>query len=274
MKSLFSALLFISVLSGCVVTDGKSEDWSRFARPSEFQLATPTIAAAPASRILSEPTSLQLILDREGTDLHYTWDGSTPTQDSPRYVAPLERRIGGELKVVAFGAGFRPSAVARAQFVSPGHVLSDVHIEPDPSAPYVGSGTKTLLDGVAGSADFRDRRWLGFQSAVTVTIDLGEKVKVTRVLVGTREDPSSWIFFPKSLAVEVSATGDHYEPWATLEEPPEATPLHFLTVRGDECAARWLRIEISPPEQLPEHHPGYPDGKPWLFLDEIIVEGL
>ena len=276
MKRTIGALLLGSpllgaLLGGCAINDGQGEDLSRFAKPSAFQLASPTIEATPATRILSGPTTARLILDREDIDLRYTWDGSVPTESSPRYVEPLVVREGGELQVVAFGDGFAASEVARAQFVAPGRTLSNVRVEPAPSKPYAGSGAGTLTDGVAGSGDFRDGRWLGFQSAVTITGDLGERAGLTGVLVGTRQDPGSWIFFPESVRVEVSEEGETFAIWATVEGTSEGSRTHFIEIEAEPRSARWLRITVTPPAKLPEDHPGYPNGKPWLFLDEVIV---
>src|SRR4030095_16324053 len=80
------------------------------------QVAPPTVS--PGGGFFSGTLSVTLTAPTPGSTLHYTLDGSEPTDGSPTYSAPLEIVHSTTLKARAFRPGHVPSAVTTAGFVS------------------------------------------------------------------------------------------------------------------------------------------------------------
>lgn len=261
---------------GCAAPTRELVDDSEFARRSEFQLASPIVTADPSGRVFPESVEVRLALGLEGASLHYTLDGSLPNEESPRYEHPLVLRESVVLHGMATAPGFEASDVVRREFRKCGLRVQRVQTQPEPSPPYAGQGPNTISDGIGGSEDFRDGRWLGYQERVIVTLDLGEERSITELAIGCRQDPAAWIFSPARAIVKTSLDGITFHPWVSAgadpEKPPqEATRLFFLALDGPQRRARWVSFELTPLHPLPRSHPGYPDGRGWIFLDEILV---
>lgn len=97
---------------------------------------TALIAQAPAA--LTQPgvydgvTDLSVTLEGPGT-VHYTLDGSVPTQDDPIYDGPLTLAATTVLRAVSFEEGKLPSAPMTACYIiNEGHTLPVVSLVADP----------------------------------------------------------------------------------------------------------------------------------------------
>lgn len=272
MKLTTLVALLITLSIAC--TAQKRED--KFAPTSAIQLAAPIIQASPAQRLFSDSIGVQLELDLEGTVIRYTLDGTLPKETSPQYSHPITLNDSACIKAVAFGGGFRASEVASSEFRRHGQQIQSITVQPPPRAPYAGAGVSTLQDGVEGTADFRDGRWLGYQEPVTLLIDLGTPRSVTELVLGCRQDPSSWIFYPARVVIHTAVEGAPFEAWATFDSPNDEVAqrksgLSFLSIAGPARTATLLQVEISPLHPLPDWHAGHPEGRGWLFLDEVLV---
>lgn len=149
----------------------------------------------------------------------------------------------------------------------------ELHTPLNPSYP--GGGASTLSDGLMGTGDFHDGRWLGFQGTdFEAVVDLGAALAVTSVGLDCLQAQSAWIFYPLSLAFSVSADG---VAWRELE--PVAVPMagdpevavRLLSVPSDGGPVRFVRVFAGQHEELPAWHPGA-GGEAWIFVDEIVVE--
>ena len=75
----------------------------------------PTIT--PAGAASPKPVEVILKPDKDdGQVIHYTLDGTSPTQDSPRYADPIRIASTAKLRARSFSKGSRPSNVTDAEF--------------------------------------------------------------------------------------------------------------------------------------------------------------
>lgn len=225
---------------------------------------------------LTVPTALY---DLE-TDIGETTDRSA---DYPDVAARLDTlgdsvraSLGDELTRVT-GRDVRPPGrrtFARGDSIPPA-VGATVTLSVPPDAPYAGNGAPSLVDGLLGSRDIRDGRWLGFQGKdVQVTLDFGAPAPVRHVSVSVLQRQRSWIFFPKAVTFAASFDGEN---WMTVAQPTqypssERDPvIKQVGTRVDMMPFRYLRIDVEGFGPNPEWHaaPGRPS---WLFLDEIMIE--
>jgi predicted alpha-1,2-mannosidase len=141
---------------------------------------------------------------------------------------------------------------------------------------YNGGGNNALIDGVIGTKDFRTGTWQGyFDKNLEATIDLGEKKFIHLITVNFLEDQKSWIFLPKKTTFFGSTDGIHFESLGSVyfEEKKNKNNPNIKTVRVEQINKdyKYIKIIAKNAGQLPKWHLGFPDGKRWLFVDEIKI---
>ena len=97
------------------LTDEPNIDFASHAKELPYSLHQANRASTPyiceSLYLFTDPVAVTMGCATEGVDIHYTLDGSMPTEASPRYQSPImvDRRL--TLKAVAFKEGLEPSAV-------------------------------------------------------------------------------------------------------------------------------------------------------------------
>ena len=89
--------------------------------PSSVASATFTLQAtnpvlSPAGGMYHSTQTVTITDATAGASIYYTTDGSTPTENSTRYVTPIQVTTGETVKAVAYLAGFLPSGVVSAAY--------------------------------------------------------------------------------------------------------------------------------------------------------------
>ena len=240
----------------------------------EYQLGKPLIHVS-GEDFFTESVEVKLNFRLEGAAVHYTLDGSEPTMDSPAYKAPIHIEKSTHLTAKAFKAGFLPSAQVERQFIKLSAKLPEIEISPGPKPPYAGDGELTLTDQKAGSLNFRDGRWLGYdQGPLTLTIDLKGQDKISELILSTLNSPGSWIMPPTSIEWAHSKDGKAYVKVDKLEidQMAENSPggKAYYSLKLPKHTFRYLRLVVTPLPSLPEWHPGK-GNRAWLFIDEVIL---
>lgn len=141
---------------------------------------------------------------------------------------------------------------------------------------YAASGAQALVDGQVGSEEYRGTEWQGFQGKnVEGVIQLNESKEISTLIVSFLQDPRSWIFPPKSLAVEVSLDGVTFKNLGKLQgfevKPTDGLKIGKLQFDFPPTLAKYIRFTVENAGPCPEWHLGA-GGETWLFLDEIDVK--
>ena len=145
------------------------------------------------------------------------------------------------------------------------------------SDKYPGDGAFTLVNGVINEKGFaRSREFLGFNGTnCEAVIDLGESQLVSFVVVNVLNRTSSWIWRP--LTAEVFGSGDGTT-WLSLkmtddfEETKDGTGKGKMMMSFKATYARYVKVVVTNWGTIPAGNPGA-GNKPWLFVDEIEVDG-
>jgi hexosaminidase len=145
------------------------------------------------------------------------------------------------------------------------------------SDKYPGDGPFTLVNGVINEKGFaRSREFLGFSGTdCEAVIDLGSSQLVSFVVVNTLSRTSNWIWRP--LTAEVFGSGDG-KTWYSLkltddfEEKKDGTGKGTMTMAFKATYAQYVKVVITNWGEIPAGNPGA-GNKPWLFVDEIEVDG-
>jgi alpha-tubulin suppressor-like RCC1 family protein len=87
-----------------------------------LRVATPTISPAPGS--YSSPQSVTLTCATAGAAIHYSLDGSEPSEASRLYASPIQITTSSTILARAFRAGFEPSEIVSGTYsIAPAAVI-------------------------------------------------------------------------------------------------------------------------------------------------------
>jgi len=146
------------------------------------------------------------------------------------------------------------------------------------SEKYPASGVNALIDGLRGSDSFRggDKSWQGYQGTdFEATIDLGEITEINKISIGLFQASSSWVVFPEYVDFYTSEGENNFTRVGRIDvtssiRNPDWVQKDFSTT-FENVKARYVKIFAKNLDKLPKWHPEA-GGKPWLMVDEIIVE--
>lgn len=212
----------------------------------------------------------------DNAPIHYTLDGSEPTVSSPLYQGEMQIRETCTIRVAAFRGTERSNTITQKVVFSKS-TASKITMNSEIDAQYRFAGGITLVDGLTGeNTNFQSGRWIAFREQdLDCTIDLGKATTIGSVGVGTLVDTGNWIFDLRSLTVEVSKDGVHFElvssadyPTMTGHEPGYIAQheLQFVPIK-----ARYVRVKGATEHAMPQWHDGRGQ-KAYLFIDEITLK--
>jgi hypothetical protein len=167
----------------------------------------------------------------------------------------------------------------------PNHLAFGASIEASPPASpkYAGGDVRHLVDGLPGARPGRapvtrayQENWVGWEGTDgVITLALHDLENVpTRLSFHALQEPKSWIWLPRSIAVEGRGPDSAWHRLATLTHDVDehANLAHRFEV--DLAAAdslTGLRLTVDALETCPSWHLGA-GGPSWFFLDELRVE--
>lgn len=156
--------------------------------------------------------------------------------------------------------GERPESLAPVRHLACG---AKVEYQTPYSEKYPAAGESTLTDGIRGGWT-NDKRWQGFSTEMTVTLDLGAVKPVHFADVPFLHAPGAWIHLPDYVEISTSTDGKAFTPAARIYcdvdmKSPKSLVRSFAAPLEGE--ARYVRVHAPAPKR---------DGA-WLFTDEIIV---
>ncbi|MFC1640257.1 discoidin domain-containing protein, partial [Gemmatimonadota bacterium] len=193
-------------------------------------------------------------------------------------LAELARESLGDELTEREGSEVRPAGqrgFERSETVTHIAVGTVATLTTPPSSRYPGLGAASLTDGMVGSRNFNDRRWLGFEGGdMEATVDLREPRVLHRIGVDCLQSQTSWIFYPKAVEFAVSTDGIEWNQVGATEILPEPDPRpesRLVAVDIPPRAVRYVRVRALNVGLCPDWHVGA-GGESWLFVDEIVVE--
>jgi hexosaminidase len=260
-------------------------DWGDFARRIKLMMERYTTAGIAFARsaywarvTVSADTVLHaariaLTTELPPDSIIYTTDGSAPEPGSSVYTGPITVRSSLTLRAspVVHGRVYPPSSES---FEFHTALFKSVRVA-TPATKYTAGGTGSLTDGLSGSLDHGDGRWLGFEGVdFEGVVDLDSATSVSSLGARFLQKTGSWVFFPTRVTFELSGDGVHYETVGSFDIPIAASQEEPRAKKW-ECSfqarqARFVKVIARNVGTCPAWHPGA-GGKAWLFIDEIIV---
>jgi len=191
-----------------------------------------------------------------------------------KYKIPIKIREATTLEVYASKKA-KKSAIIKTEFNKIDPNLS-ITLNTEYANQYNGGGNNALIDGVIGAKDFRTGTWQGyFDKNLEATIDLGEKKLINLVEINFLEDQKSWIFLPEKVSCYGSNDGINFDTLKTIsiKDKKNESTSKIKNIRFERInkKIKYIKIIAKNAGQLPKWHMGFPDGRRWLFVDEIQI---
>jgi Glycosyl hydrolase family 92/F5/8 type C domain len=141
---------------------------------------------------------------------------------------------------------------------------------------YAAGGDESMIDGMRGGDDFRTQHWQGFNGKdVEFVIDLGESNEITYLGLSCYQEIKPWIWMPSQVLFYGSRDGINFRPLGATKSDVAIDDERItrkeisLTIPAEKM--RYVKIVAKPAfDVIPSWHLGA-GGKPWIFVDEVIV---
>ena len=220
----------------------------------------------------------KVILESEQPDynIHFTIDGSDPSNNSPVYKEPLQINQSAMIKAGIFVEGQLKEYFTKKELLFHKGLGKTGKLTEQPGKNYYANGVLSLTDGLKGSNNFRDGYWMGFEGTdMDFEVDLGQEIQITSVQTSFYQNTGSWIFMP--LKVQFVVYDNDHNQIAMAERIPETTIEAKGTVIEDISSAfenikgRFIKVHAVNMKTCPEWHEGA-GSKAWIFTDEIVVQ--
>ena len=195
--------------------------------------------------------------------IYYTTDGTAPTAVSSLYLKPFSIHKNSVIKAATFKEGRLVSKINADTIVVHKAFAAAVNTLPDNDA------FGRFADGILGTVEPYDRRWVMITDSVaTIIIDMKQQQALHSFFMRFMEEPVSYMYLPKSVAVSISADGEYYQPSFTINNTDKPQELrHIKTFSGKlQQQARFIKVEI--------HNASYNKAAEQniMMTDEIIVD--
>ncbi len=213
------------------------------------------------------------------TAIHYTLDGSKPTERSARFTNPFAMDQTTTVNAIAVNI-LGTSRVVTANFHRIPHDWK-LTLLAKYSTQYTGGGDSALIDGIRGTTNWTSGAWQGYWGKdLVAVVDLGKPQMISKLGAGFLQEAGSWIWMPRSVNFELSLDGQTWKPVLTIpnDVPDGSDPaVNVGTLAKDfvknitRQEARYVRMTAVNFGKIPAWHPGH-GGDAWIFADEIIIE--
>lgn len=222
----------------------------------------------------SADNTIQLALSCDNGDapIYYTLDGTSPTLQSAKYSSPIPIRKSSIVKAATVMKEKLVDEITRTITYNKatGHLMT---LKTAPDQRYNRGGVKALTNGMfGGESRFGDEEWLGWNGLdFEGTIDFGKITDIQKATFRFFHKPSSWIWIPSEVQILGSNDGVNYEQIAQQKVTvPTKEGVTQVQVSFNK-SVKYLKIVAPSFGTIPANSTGAGD-KPWLFVDEIVVE--
>lgn len=207
-------------------------------------------------------------------DIHYTLDGTEPTEASPKYNGILKIDGACTLKAVAI----RPtgnSKVLSEQISFNKATLKPVTMNQPVNKQYEFKGAPTLVDGLKGGANYKTGRWIAFyKNDMEAVIDLQKPVEISGIALSTFVEKGDWVFDTRGISVAVSEDGKDFKEVASENYPAmkqtDRNGVYDHQLSFSPVTARYVKVTALSEHSIPDWHGGKGNFG-FLFVDEIAV---
>ncbi|MET3129028.1 hexosaminidase [Arcicella rosea] len=211
--------------------------------------------------------------DNGNAPIYYTLDGTSPTLASAQYKSPIAIRESSTVKASTVMKGKLVDEITRkiTYNKATGKIIN---LDTPADQRYNRGGAKALTNGMfGGESRFGDEEWLGWNGLdFGGTLDFGKEVSIQKATFRFFHKPSSWIWIPSEVEILGSKDGVNFTKITSQKvSVPQQEGVVTLPVTFNQQSLRFIKIIAHSFGTIPANSTGAGD-KPWLFVDEIVVE--
>ena len=212
----------------------------------------------------------------DSVQFFFTTDGSNPNRQSHKVGEYFDFQDSIRLKIAAFTQKANPVSVFDEKIKMHYLLSKKLILKKEPNPKYSAGGAQSLTNGICGSTDYTDGKWLGFESDdLECIIELEKSTDIRKINIGFLEFTKSWIFLPTEVLVYVSEDGINYTEFGKMKteniQKESNRGRVEMQLRGNSKKVQYIKVVAKNQKLCPAWHSGA--GKAcWLFLDEIMVQ--
>ena len=230
----------------------------------DVKLIKPMLSHKAKVKSYDEVVYCTMTNPNEGGTIHYTLDGSEPTQDSSIYKEPIKVKEDCVIKACVIMAGRPTSDTAEAKYYNTLEVKEITSpTKFDGRKIFNRNGVKDLIDGKKGSLNHTDDCWLATLNEVEVVMDLGKNYKLDAINMGFMHSRRSGPCYPKYVKYYVSSDGVNYKEVFSqnVYEDSGNPDIGMMDVVGKvNVEGRYIKVIAKPYTAF-------------IFTDQIIIQG-
>jgi len=203
--------------------------------------------------------------------IYYTMDGTNPSPSANLYSGPFLVKGNKIIKMASFENGNQISGINEEKFETSLSTSKEVILGSRPSKRFPGLSGFLLTDGIRGTDNPLDGRWLGFTgSSLLAVLDLGKVRPLNNFGMDFLNHPQIGIYLPDSLEVEISENGKKFSPLVSYSRKEIYDMKMVKRVKlyreFKNVQARFVRVKAIIPPPGPED-----GGRAYILTDEIRI---
>ncbi len=203
--------------------------------------------------------------------IRYTTDGSAPTIKSLAYKQALAISRTETVQAAVFADAKRQGRIYSKHFQLSKATGKTVAFAHSPKGAYKPATSSIPVNGVQGTTRYNTGEWVGFQGTdLDAVVDLQSLQTVSTLSVNLLVYHWQRMWAPSQLTFAVSADGKTFQDVYKQTDFP-VNGINTVKATIKPVKARYIRIHATPTPVIPAGEYGA-GGKPWLLMDEILVE--
>ena len=210
---------------------------------------------------LKKEIMVYLDAEKYPAEIHYTTDGSIPTQASPVYQDGILVKDSANIRAAIFEQGQMMGDPSEKRVDYHRGIGKPIHFNNRLYPGYMAGGEQALLDGYRGGLTYLDGRWQGYTDNLDCVIDMGTPSSVRSVSIRCMQLTGPWVYQPLEVELLTSEDGKDYVSQGVIPTSisPDDAMLNFQTyVFTGDRNARYIRLKAK-------------NQKGFIFADEIVI---
>lgn len=250
------------------------QDFRRISYPTVESSVLPMPEIVCSKERFDSPMSITLTCSAAKAKIHYTLDGSTPTEKSPLYTKPFVINGSTLVKARTFMENSTPSFTTTQRYIF--DYITSATFDNKPNTPYNYNADKILFDGEFGNVEGLTMGWLGFSgNDLSATFTLAKAIELDKAVLRFAHVPDAWVFAPAEVLISVSSDGEAFsEPIPAMitynpaSKEMNSTQLVTLTIPIERGNVKYVKLVAKNLARIPQWHKAK-GLKSWLLMDEI-----
>lgn len=207
--------------------------------------------------------------------IYYTLDGSQPTEKSSKYEGTIKINSTSQLRAIAV-EGNSKTNIFSEDFTFHKATAKPIKLLSRLSPNYTHKGVTTLNDARLGNKNYKTERWIAVNgNDLEAVIDFGKETELSEVSINTNVVTGDWIYDIRKFTIAISDDGENFKTIATEDYLPleqHTTKIQTHSLNFPSVHAQYLKVTLTPENNIPNWHTQAKGKKAFLFVDEIVVK--